>query len=178
MLSVIGVWFASAVHHFDKRSPRKPLLFALLVLSTAAGVATIVTVGRNSGIPALRCLVAALLGLLAALLFQAALGATRDRALSLAFSRATPPKLVIIGPYRQDRHPLYSAYILFWSSCALHAGTAEVALLVGAVAVLYVIAARMEEADIMTSKLAPEYSRYRAATGMLLPNPFKVRLRS
>jgi protein-S-isoprenylcysteine O-methyltransferase Ste14 len=178
LLSVIGVWFASAVHHFDKRSPRKPLLFALLVLSTAVAVATIATVARSSGIPELRCLAAALLGLLAALLFQSGLRATRHRALSLAFSRATPPKLVISGPYRQVRHPLYSAYVLFWSSCALLAGTAAVALLVAGIAVLYVIAARMEEADIMASKLAPEYSKYRAATGMLLPNPFKARLRS
>lgn len=178
LLSATGVWFASAVHHFDKRSPRKPLLLALLILSIAAAVATIITVGRSSRIPELRSLSAAAFGLLAALLFQSALRATRNRSLSLAFSRATPPTLVITGPYRHVRHPLYSAYILFWCSCALLAGTVVVALLVAAIAALYVVAARMEEMDIMRSKLAPEYSSYRAATGMLLPNPFKIKLNS
>lgn len=178
LLSAIGVWFAGAVHHFDRRSPRKPLLVALLALSTATAVATIVTVGRSSRVPELRSMAAAALGLLAALVFQSALRATRDRSLSLAFSRATPPTLVITGPYRHVRHPLYSAYALFWSSCALLAGTVAVALLVASVAALYVMAARMEEADIMRSKLAAEYSKYRAATGMLVPNPIKLRLNS
>ena len=178
LLSAIGVWFASAVHHFDRRSPRKPLLLALLVLSTGTAVATIVTVSRSPSIPQLRSMAAAALGLLAALVFRSALRATRDRSLSLAFSRATPPALVITGPYRYVRHPLYSAYALFWGSCALLAGSVGVALLVAAISALYFIAARTEEADIMHSKLATDYSSYRSATGMLVPNPIKLRLKS
>jgi protein-S-isoprenylcysteine O-methyltransferase Ste14 len=150
------------------------LLLALLVLSATTALVTIVTVSR-SRIPELRSLAAAAFGLLSALLFRSALRATRNRSLSLAFSRATPPGLVTSGPYGHVRHPLYSAYVLFWASVALLAGTLLVALLVAGIVALYWVAARMEEADIMRSKLGPEYSSYRERTGMLLPNPFKSR---
>ena len=59
LLSAIGVWFASAVHHFDKGSPRKPLLLALLALSMATAVATIAAVGMSSRISEWRPLAAA-----------------------------------------------------------------------------------------------------------------------
>ena len=108
------------------------------------------------------------------MLFRAALGATRNKSLSVAFSRTTAPALVQSGPYRYVRHPLYTSYVIFWISCALVSGTSLVAILVTAIVVLYVVAARMEEQDIMGSELGPAYRTYMLRTGMLLPSPFKA----
>ena len=108
------------------------------------------------------------------MLFRAALGATRNKSLSVAFSRTTAPTLVQSGPYRYVRHPLYTSYVIFWISCALVSGTSFVAILVTAIVVLYVVAARMEEQDIMGSELGPAYRTYMLRTGMLLPSPFKA----
>jgi protein-S-isoprenylcysteine O-methyltransferase Ste14 len=176
LLATIGVWFARTVGHFAKGSPRRPLLGALLALSLAAAFLTLVAVAQEPLIGAPRLLAAAALAIVAAFLFRSALRATRGKSLGLAFSRATPAGVVQSGPYRHVRHPLYTAYSIFWAACALLSGTYLVVLLVAGIILLYVAAARMEEADIMRSTLAPGYSLYRANTGMLIPNPFKARL--
>lgn len=175
LLVVVGAWFAKSVNHFDRNSPRRPMLLALLLVSLAAMIGTLVAVIRNSDIPAWRFIVAALMALFAAGVFRSALAATRDKSLSLAFSRATPPQVVETGPYAYVRHPLYSAYMIFWIGCALLSGNLFVAVAVAVIVVLYVIAARGEERDIMHTDLAAAYGPYRARTGMLVPNPFRRR---
>ena len=172
LLAGIGTWFARVVGHFDKRSPRRPLLAVLLAVSLATGLATLITVARASSTPAGRSCGAAILAVIAALIFRSALRATRHKSLSLAFSRATPPILVQSGPYRFVRHPLYTAYGIFWFACALLSATWLITALVAVLVALYVAAARMEERDIMGSELGPEYKAYRTRTGILLPNPF------
>src|SRR6476620_6047356 len=132
LLAGIGVWFAAAVGHFNKQSPRRPLLVLLQGLWLAAGLATVRAVATNHRVPPLRSLAAAAAATLAAVLFRAALCATRNKSLSVAFSRTTAPALVQSGPYRYIRHPLYTSYVIFWISCAFASGTSLVAILVTA----------------------------------------------
>lgn len=94
---------------------------------------------------------------------------TNLRRLTLAFDNDQPTFLHRQGPYRWVRHPFYASYILFWAATSL----ATQGLLPWAVPtcflVIYVVAATKEESKFETSSLAPDYARYRASTGMLLP---------
>lgn len=102
-------------------------------------------------------------------LFWWAVAVTRSSRLTLAFSRDTPSVLVTAGPYAWIRHPFYSSYIVFWAAAALLLPDPSYWAVPAALAVLYMVAARMEEAKFAASPLAAEYERYRTETGMMMP---------
>ena len=102
-------------------------------------------------------------------LFWAAVWANRPKPLTLAFSADTPQHLVAWGPYRRIRHPFYTAYLAAWIAGAFSAGAPELLLTAVAMGMLYVRAARSEEAKFARSPLANEYAAYRRRTGMFWP---------
>jgi protein-S-isoprenylcysteine O-methyltransferase Ste14 len=73
------------------------------------------------------------------------------------------------GPYRFVRHPLYLSYLVAWLAIpAVLLDPLGLAAAAG-MAVIYVIAARQEEALLLRSELGAEYGAYHRRTPMLLP---------
>lgn len=167
----IGGWFAMAQPHFDRSSRKRPLLMVVLALSLALAIVTVTDV-LLSRVPAELLIVAVTLATAAALIFHRALNAIARKNLGLAFSGIVPSEVVRRGPYRVIRHPLYTAYSVFWISCALLSSSWPAGVLAAAIIGLYIGAARSEEADIMRSPLGVSYARYRRSTGMIFPRLF------
>lgn len=179
ILLVMAVWFSLRGRtHFDADSPRRPILFALEVLSLGITLGTIVFWIFGPRATPFQSIVAFALACAAGLLFASALRATRNRNFGVVFGRTVPDAIVDAGPYRYIRHPLYTAYMLNWIGCAALSG----ALIIGGgavvIALLYIMAARGEERDLLNSKLGPAYAQYKRNTGLLLPrvrrNPQKM----
>lgn len=171
-LSCLGIWYATATPQFDRSSKARPLLFLLLIVSLFVAISTwlaVVPVEKSYAILAVTLIMATA----SAGLFRWAILSIRKRNLGLAFSGIVPGEVVQHGPYRYVRHPLYTAYSIFWTSCALVSGSVFAA--VGAVLIIgmYLFAARSEERDLLSSDLAPTYSDYRKRTGLMLPKLFK-----
>ncbi len=94
---------------------------------------------------------------------------TELRRLTLAFDDDQPTFLNRQGPYRWIRHPFYASYILFWIATSLATPGVLSWVVPVCFMAIYVVAATKEESKFEASSLAPEYSRYRSCTGMLLP---------
>lgn len=164
----IGLWFATAQAHFDRSSRARPLLFAVVALSAILSIATLyILIGDD--VAGERLFASVVAATSAALLFRWGLRSIARKNLGLAFSGVVPPEVVEHGPYRFVRHPLYTAYSIFWLSCAYLTGSYLVAGLAVAVILLYALAARSEERDILRSNLGPAYRDYRRRTGLLFP---------
>lgn len=170
----IGLWFATAQAHFDRSSRARPMLFAVVALSAFVSIATIFILIRVD-VPQGRLMAALLVATGAALLFRWGLRSIARKNLGLAFSGIVPPEVVQRGPYRHVRHPLYTAYSIFWLSCAYLTASFVVAILAFLIVVLYGLAARSEERDILRSSLGPAYREYRRRTGLLFPRLFRKR---
>jgi protein-S-isoprenylcysteine O-methyltransferase Ste14 len=106
------------------------------------------------------------------LVFRAAVKATAQHKLSLAFSSDTPGHLNQSGIYRIIRHPFYLAYALTWLAAAIASlhWLALIALVV--MFSFYLSAAMLEERKFLASPLAPAYRAYRQNTGMIFPKLF------
>lgn len=104
-------------------------------------------------------------------LLRAAVRATTNSKLSLAFSGDVPTNLNRSGPYRFIRHPFYTSYSLTWLAAAVASShpAAFVALFI--MAAFYLSAARQEERKFQSSSLAESYRQYRKSTGMFFPHP-------
>jgi protein-S-isoprenylcysteine O-methyltransferase Ste14 len=141
------------------------LAFGLLHLAAIAVTPGISTLHAVAGVALYGCSLA---------IFWWAIRASLARPLSAAFSPDLPAHLVAHGPYKLIRHPLYCSYLLCW--LAGYAVTARLWLAptVAIMLVIYLVAARQEEKKFMRSSLAASYLRYRAGTGLLTPNPFKL----
>lgn len=168
----IGLWFATAQPHFDSTSRARPLLFAVVGLSAVLSITTIVFLIREK-VPDGRLIVTVAVATASALLFRWALKSIARKNLGLAFSGIVPNEIVKHGPYRFIRHPLYTAYSFFWLSCAFLTASVVAGALAIAIVLLYVVAARSEERDILHSELGPAYRDYRKRTGLLLPRLFR-----
>ena len=109
------------------------------------------------------------------LVFRAAVNATAQHKLSLAFSSDVPTQLNQTGIYRRVRHPFYLAYTLTWLAAAI--ATRQVGALVALVVMLtfYITAAGREERKFFGSQLAADYRAYQNRAGMFFP---KLNLKS
>ena len=169
-LMLMALWFSVVARtHFSQGSPRRPILFALEGLSLAICLGTIAVVSFGSRVAPSRSIGALALACAAGILFSSALRATRQRKFGVVFGRSVPSAVVQHGPYRYIRHPLYTSYMLNWIGCTVLSGS----FLIGAgsliVAILYILAARGEERDLLKSELGTTYSEYRNKTGLILP---------
>lgn len=86
-----------------------------------------------------------------------------------AFTDEAPPVLVIHGPYRIIRHPIYAAYILGLFGTLLLATDWFMLSVAVPLMGLYVWAGLQEEKSIANSELADAYQAYARQTGFLLP---------
>jgi protein-S-isoprenylcysteine O-methyltransferase Ste14 len=86
-----------------------------------------------------------------------------------AFSQEMPERLVISGPYRVVRHPLYLAYGVAWAGGVLLTANPWLLIPLLWMNLLYYRAACREEQVILCGPLSKAYAQYRAATGMFLP---------
>jgi protein-S-isoprenylcysteine O-methyltransferase Ste14 len=111
-------------------------------------------------------------------LFWWAIIASWRKPLSAAFSPDLPAHLVAHGPYKMIRHPLYCSYLLCWLAGWVTTGRLWLAPTVAVMFVIYVLAAAEEEKKFARSPFAQAYRRYRACTGLFLPNPLKLYLGS
>jgi len=114
-------------------------------------------------VPALLCYLAAVL------LFWRAQAAIRGQRLPIAFSAGGPPALVVTGPYRVIRNPIYVSYSLAWLAGGLAITWLFAWLPVVVMGLLYTAAARGEEKAHLTGPLGRAYRAYRNRTPAWLP---------
>ena len=76
-------------------------------------------------------------------------------------------QLVVHGPYRWIRHPMYTAVIAIAAACAALADAAWAWLCVPALAAVLVAKATLEERALLV--VHPDYGAYRARTKRFLP---------
>ncbi|MFP5378970.1 MAG: methyltransferase family protein [Vicinamibacteria bacterium] len=111
-------------------------------------------------------------------IFLAVIEVSRRTPMPRAFLPVLPDRLITTGPFRFVRHPVYIAYTAFWLGAP--AATGKWWLLpvgIGSV-VLYVIAARQEEARWLASSRAAEYRDYMTRTGRFFPRLRRPRSQS
>jgi protein-S-isoprenylcysteine O-methyltransferase Ste14 len=76
-------------------------------------------------------------------------------------------KVVLAGPYRYVRHPIYSGYVLMWLGIILSNLSIASVVLVAVHTSLMVYRARLEERRL--AEASPEYRAQLAQTGFLFP---------
>ena len=102
-------------------------------------------------------------------LFYAAIRASREARLKMAFDVENPHGLVTTGPYRYLRHPFYTSYLIFWVGFAVATWSAWTLLPLAIILFIYVRAALGEEAKFSRTPMAEEYAAYRQRTGFFWP---------
>ena len=106
---------------------------------------------------------------ISALLFGAAVQATREKPFTVIFSPDEPEQLNTRGPYAYIRHPFYSAYLLNFIAAAVASNTWVPWMVFLVILWIYYVGARSEELKFLGSPFATRYARYRATTGMFVP---------
>ena len=76
-------------------------------------------------------------------------------------------KVVLAGPYKYVRHPIYSGYLLIWLGQILVNLSWGIIILVAIHMALMIYRARLEERRL--AEASPEYREYRERTGFLFP---------
>lgn len=76
--------------------------------------------------------------------------------------------LITSGPYAYVRHPMYSAFVLFFAASAVLAANALIAAF-SALLVLYILQRIPAEERMMRERFGAEYEGYSQTTGRLLP---------
>lgn len=84
--------------------------------------------------------------------------------------------LVVSGPYRWARHPMYVAVMLFMAGVAIRSGSWLVVAAFGGLVALFSVKARWEEAHL--SDAFPGYERYVGKTRRFFPSPGTTSARS
>ena len=79
-------------------------------------------------------------------------------------------KVVMRGPYRFVRHPIYCGYLFMFAGLALSYFTPLVFVLVGIHYWLFIYRARLEEARL--AEYSPAYQEYMKGAGFMLPKIF------
>lgn len=154
---------------FHFRSAHKPMPFLLLSLASVANVAVFGHFVWRRPPETWLLAIALVLILAAAVLFWAALSASRAASLKLLFDKAEPGGLLEAGPYRYIRHPFYASYILYWAGCAfatLHWFNILYALVL---VPLLAWGAKAEEDSFAQSSQAGAYEDYRRRAGLFWP---------
>jgi protein-S-isoprenylcysteine O-methyltransferase Ste14 len=80
-------------------------------------------------------------------------------------------ELVVVGPYRYVRHPIYAGFLVAMLATAVIIGTVASYLAVLVAALAFLMRIGMEEA-LMLSQFPDAYRAYRAKTAALIPGLF------
>lgn len=158
--------WAGKGHFSSEKMPRGALLISVVVLFTTAFFVYLTWAQSQ---PLLAQLAGLALQLFSWWMFWRAIAASRGTQLHLAFDEDGPRGLVRAGPYRYVRHPFYTSYVIFWGGWALALWSVSAVLPFIILVVIYVVAARTEEAKFAASPMASEYEAYRARTGFFWP---------
>lgn len=118
--------------------------------------------------------VALILFFISILLFTWTVNVFRGNAPSIAFTPGAPEKLILLGPFRYIRHPIYLAYILFWIGVLVASPSIFTATGFFVMLFLYIKAALYEEEEILASSHRENYLIYQSRVGMLFPAPWKA----
>lgn len=166
-LAVIAQYTWSMRGHFSSKSmPRGAVAISAVVLLSAA---LLLVLQWTLAQPAWAVLLGIALELGSLVLFWAAIRASRQARLRLAFDEENPDTLVTEGPYRYLRHPFYTSYLIFWTGWAIAAWSPWALLPLLAIVVVYVVAATGEERKFERTALADDYRAYKQRTGFLWP---------
>ncbi len=166
-LATVGAYTWSVRGHFASEGMPRGAGFIALFVSGHTIAFTVLTLLWSQPLPAQ--LAGLVFELAAGALFVAAILASRQARLKFVFDPENPHGLVKSGPYAHIRHPFYVSYVLFWLGWAVALWTVWVIPSVILFIVLYVQAARMEEAKFAGTPLAEEYAAYRRRTGFFWP---------
>jgi protein-S-isoprenylcysteine O-methyltransferase Ste14 len=166
-IAVVAHYVWSARAHFASSSmPRGSMLISAAVLVTLVLFLLLQWLLEQ---PLLAGLGGVALELASLALFWAAILASGDGRLPLAFDAEGPRTLVTGGPYRYLRHPFYLSYIVFWSGWALATWSVWSLPSLIVLVAIYVAAARGEERLFAASPMAAQYAEYCRRAGFLWP---------
>ena len=76
-------------------------------------------------------------------------------------------EIVLEGPYRYVRHPIYLGYVCFWTGLVLLYGSAAILIVVPIHVLLFIWRARLEESRLAESSAS--YREYVKRTGFIFP---------
>lgn len=164
-LATVGQYTWSLRGHFaSDKVPTGTMVISAVVILSSISYTILQWTGEQ---PLLAVLIGLLLMVGSLALFWAAIAASKEAKLLLAFDERKPHGIVAVGPYQYVRHPFYLSYIIFWAAWAIASWSllGLVPLLV--VIAVYVIAAKGEEAKFENSPLAGDYRAYRQRAGFL-----------
>ncbi|HEV7276896.1 MAG TPA: isoprenylcysteine carboxylmethyltransferase family protein [Devosiaceae bacterium] len=166
-IAVIAQYTWSMRGHFSSKSmPRGAVVISVVVLLSTA---LLLVLQWTLAQPAWAVLLGIALELGSLVLFWAAIRASRQARLRLAFDEENPDTLVTEGPYRYLRHPFYTSYLIFWTGWAIAVWSVWALVPLLAIAIVYVIAAKGEERKFERTTLADQYRAYKRRTGFLWP---------
>lgn len=101
--------------------------------------------------------------------FIQSLSALSGTRLKIAFDPQLPTKVVNGGIYARIRHPMYTAYILFWISYAVGSADWRSAPLAILIVSTYTFLALSEERRMLASANKDSYLHLKSHTGMFWP---------
>jgi protein-S-isoprenylcysteine O-methyltransferase Ste14 len=166
-ISALALYMWSARGHFASEGmPPGARLLTYVVLACALVLFYLLWADTQ---PEWAQLVGLLLQVASLALFWAAIQASRQRQLLLAFDPGNPRSLVDVGPYRYVRHPFYVSYIILWGGWALATWSPWAIVPLAVMVGIYVYAARDEERKFGLTEMAADYAAYRKRVGFFFP---------
>lgn len=113
-----------------------------------------------------------------AILFFAAIKASKEAQLRFAFDPEKPRSLLNSGPYGLVRHPFYVSYVLLWLGWALASWSIWALPSFVVLLVLYVRAAQFEEQNFAETDMAVDHAAYKQKVGFFWPRLSSLRPKS
>lgn len=171
-LASFGVITRVAGRHFVNYGSRPPrgtiFIVAMAFISVGVFLRAVSTVPLVTPVPLVlyACSLA---------LFAWTVHTTREMTFRPAFTDVVPDSLVTHGPYRFVRHPFYVSYLLYHLGNALATTSVLPWILLNAMFLIYLAAARNEEAYLAQGAHAEAQTAYKRRTGMFLPHIWRHR---
>jgi len=169
--SAVFILFGLALQHFfvQARHPSRRLLLSQQ-LSVVAALAQVLGMAVLHPPSDAHAGVGIAIYTAALSLFLSSIEACRRLPLPRAFvTDPLPAGLVTSGPFAWVRHPFYVAYWLGFVAAPVATASFVLAIPVAIYAVVFVAAAREEEALLLASAMGDQYREYASRTGMFLP---------
>ena len=173
-IATLGQYIWSMRAHFRSSAmPSGALVISAAVLATAFFFFVLLWANVQ---PATAQVFGLALTIASSVLFWWAIVTSRTARLRFAFDPGNPDSLVTHGPYLYIRHPFYASYLVFWTGFGVATWSAYAVLPVAGLFLIYVIAARDEEAKFLRTELADPYASYKSRTGRFFPRLRRARM--
>lgn len=166
-ISVVAQYTWALRRHFSSRSvPSGTMLISFVVLATTALFLALLWIETQSWLVQVVGLLIEMGGLV---LFWAAIKASREARLRLAFDAENPDSIVTVGPYKYLRHPFYTSYLIFWIGWAIAVWSVWTVIPLAALVAIYAAAALGEERKFSNTPMAEAYAAYKQRAGFFWP---------